>query len=63
VPDSHFEAGLGVMGPILAATDGEATLLLAYEHGSQAPDAFVRFDLAPAAASRCARSRGATGGA
>jgi alpha-galactosidase len=46
VPDSHFEAGLGVMGPILAATDGRRTLLLAYEHGSQAPDAFVRFDLA-----------------
>jgi alpha-galactosidase len=47
VPDSHFEAGLGVMGPILAATDETRTLLLAYEHGSQAPDAFVRFDLAP----------------
>jgi alpha-galactosidase len=35
------------MGPILAATDGKRTLLVAYEHGSQAPDAFVRFDLAP----------------
>jgi len=47
VKDSHFEAGLGVMGPILAATDETRTLLLAYEHGSPAPDAFVRFDLAP----------------
>jgi alpha-galactosidase len=47
VPDSHFEAGLGVMGPVLAATDGRRTLLLGYEHGSQAPDAFLRFDLAP----------------
>ncbi|HEX9185795.1 MAG TPA: alpha-galactosidase [Vicinamibacteria bacterium] len=47
VPESHFEAGLGVMGPILAATDEKRTLLLAYEHGSPAPDAFVRFDLAP----------------
>ena len=47
VPESHFEAGLEAMGPILAATDGKRTLLLAYEHGSQAPDAFVRFDLAP----------------
>ncbi len=47
VPDSHFEAGLGVMGPILAAADGRRTLLLGYEHGSQAPDAFLRFDLAP----------------
>jgi alpha-galactosidase len=47
LPDSHFEARLTAMGPILAATDGKRTLLLAYEHGSQAPDAFVRFDLAP----------------
>ncbi len=47
VPDSHFEARLALMGPILAATDGKRTLLLAYEHGSQAPDAFLRFDLAP----------------
>jgi alpha-galactosidase len=44
---SHFEAPLPVMGPILAASDGRRTLLVAYEHGSQAPDAFVRFDLAP----------------
>jgi alpha-galactosidase len=47
VPDSHFEAGLSAMGPLLAATDGKRTLLLAYEHGSQAPDAFLRYDLAP----------------
>ena len=43
-PDD-FTAGLGVMGPILAASDGRRTLLLAYEHGSMAPDAFLRFDL------------------
>ncbi len=47
VPDSHFEAGLSAPGPILAATDEVRTLVLAYEHGSQASDAFVRFDLAP----------------
>ena len=41
----HFEAGLGAMGPILVATDGRRTMLLAYEHGSQAPDAFLRYDL------------------
>jgi alpha-galactosidase len=45
-PDAHFEAGLSAMGPVLAATDGRRTLLLAYEHGSPAPDAFLRFDLA-----------------
>ena len=37
VPDSHFEAGLHAMGPLLAATDGKRTLLLAYEHGSRRP--------------------------
>ncbi len=47
VDPDDFEAGLGVMGPILAASDGRRTLLLAYEHGSQAPDAFLRFDLGP----------------
>ena len=45
--ERHFDAGLGVMGPILIGSDGRRTLLLAYEHGSQTPDAFVRFDLAP----------------
>jgi alpha-galactosidase len=47
VPEAAFEDRLTAMGPILAATDGRRTLLLAYEHGSQVPDAFVRFDLAP----------------
>lgn len=45
VDADDFAAGLGVMGPILVASDGRRTLLLAYEHGSQAPDAFLRFDL------------------
>ncbi len=47
VPEPAFEARLTAMGPILSASDGKRTLLLAYEHGSQVPDAFVRFDLAP----------------
>jgi alpha-galactosidase len=47
VPEAAFEDRLTAMGPILAATDGRRTLLLAYEHGAQAPDAFLRFDLAP----------------
>jgi alpha-galactosidase len=45
VDADDFTAGLGVMGPILVASDGRRTMLLAYEHGSQAPDAFLRFDL------------------
>jgi alpha-galactosidase len=47
VPEAAFEDRLTAMGPILAATDGRRTLLLAYEHGSPVPDAFLRFDLAP----------------
>jgi alpha-galactosidase len=47
VDPDEFDAGLGVMGPILVASDGRRTMLLAYEHGSQAPDAFLRFDLGP----------------
>ena len=42
-----FENSLGIMGPILVASGENETLLAAYEHGSQAPDAFVEFELAP----------------
>jgi alpha-galactosidase len=35
------------MGPILAASDGRRSVLIAYEHGSQVPDAFLQFRLAP----------------
>jgi alpha-galactosidase len=45
----HFEDGAAFMGPILAASDagGRHSFLVAYEHGSQAPDAFVQFRLSP----------------
>jgi len=58
VEERDFDAGLGVMGPLLVASDGRRTLLLGYEHGSQAPDAFLRFDLGPG---RAARLRGVKG--
>ncbi len=48
VPESWFEDGLGVAGPILVASAEPAdALLLAYEHGAQAPDTFLRFNLVP----------------
>jgi alpha-galactosidase len=47
VDERHFEHAQALMGPILLAGDGESTLLLAYEHGSQVPDAFVHYQLAP----------------
>lgn len=42
----HFADGGSVMGPMLVASGDAGALLLAYEHGSQPPDAFVQFDLA-----------------
>ena len=42
---SSFKHGESVMGPLVAATDGKESFLLAYEHGSQYPDAFVHFAL------------------
>ncbi len=45
VEQRQFEHDLDLMGPILVGSDGQESLLLAYEHGSQAPDAFVHFRL------------------
>lgn len=45
VRDSHFDHELALIGPMLVATGGGTSMLLAYEHGSQAPDAFLHFQL------------------
>lgn len=46
VSQRDFEDNLTLMGPILAGADSAGnSLLIAYEHGSQAPDAFLRFQL------------------
>jgi len=42
----EFENERAPMGPILAASDGRRSVLIAYEHGSQVPDAFLGFRLA-----------------
>jgi alpha-galactosidase len=42
-----FAAGVQAVGPLLMGSDGRRTALLGYEHGSQVPDAFLRFDLGP----------------
>jgi len=42
-----FEKGLQVMGPMIVGSDGLHSMLVAYEHGSQVPDAFLRFELNP----------------
>lgn len=43
VPPSGFAAGLARMGPILAAGDGQHSLVVAYEHGSQSTNRFLEF--------------------
>ena len=44
--ERQFADGLRVMGPMLTAEDA-GTLLVAYEHGSQVPDAFLAYQLHP----------------
>ncbi len=41
----EFTHEVHVMGPILAIEDDDHQFLLAYEHGSQVPDAFLAFNL------------------
>jgi len=45
-PDD-FQQKAAVMGPILAASDGQHSFVLAYEHGSPVPDAFLHYELDP----------------
>jgi len=45
-----FENGQRVMGPIVIGTNGAESVILAYEHGSQIPDAFVSYQLKPSKA-------------
>lgn len=43
----HFNDQTSFMGPIVTGGDGRNTFLLAYEHGSQAPDMFLKYSLSP----------------
>jgi alpha-galactosidase len=45
LPNRFFEHELSAMGPILVAADDAHAMLVAYEHGSQIPDAFLQFQL------------------
>ena len=47
IGDRYFEDSESFMGPILAAGDGHSSFLIAYEHGSQYPNAFLHFQLGP----------------
>ncbi|WP_336789360.1 alpha-galactosidase [Paenibacillus sp. MMO-177] len=43
--ESDFHNNRKVMGPLIAANGDNGSFLLAYEHGSQVPDAFLHFEL------------------
>lgn len=43
----HFADSIRLMGPMLIGSDASNSFLIAYEHGSQAPDKFVEFSLNP----------------
>ena len=47
IEDRYFQDSGTFTGPILAATDGHRSFLVAYEHGGQVPDAFLRYQLSP----------------
>ena len=47
VEQSQFAEGLTAIGPILVGSSDTHALVMAYEHGSQIPDAFLQFRLAP----------------
>jgi len=48
IAQKEFDASVNVMGPLLLAGDGDRhQVLLAYEHGSTYPDAYLNFALSP----------------
>lgn len=47
LPDRQFENACQAMGPMLVGKSGGHTFLVAYEHGSQVPDAFLAYHLTP----------------
>jgi len=53
-----FESGQKPMGPIIIGTNGADSLILAYEHGSQVPDAFLSYQLKPSKAALLAAVKG-----
>jgi len=53
-----FENGQKLMGPIVVATNSVDSLILAYEHGSQIPDAYVNYELKPTKAANLSAVKG-----
>lgn len=47
ITQEQWENSDALMGPLLACEQSETSLILGYEHGSQAPDAFLKYHLSP----------------
>lgn len=47
IPAAYFQNSLSVVGPILSFTNNETSMVIAYEHGAQYPNAFFNFAFAP----------------
>jgi alpha-galactosidase len=47
VTKEDLEGQVPLMGPIITASDGIHSTVIAYEHGSQYPDAFLQFTVGP----------------
>ena len=45
IEPAQFTSGLAALGPILVGSSDAHSVLLAYEHGSQAPDTFLQYRL------------------
>lgn len=45
VVDRHFQNGVALVGPLVAGEGGGVACLVAFEHGAQAPDAFLHYEL------------------
>jgi alpha-galactosidase len=45
VQQKEFDNGVRLMGPLVAASNGTVSAVVAYEHGSQVPDSFLEFRL------------------
>lgn len=58
VSDGAFAQGLACMGPLFVVEEDGRALLVAYEHGSQVPDAFLEFRFAPDRRVRLAAVKG-----
>lgn len=47
IEEAQFTDSIRLMGPLIIASDGSNSFVAGYEHGSQAPDHFLEFNLKP----------------